>query len=219
LVVRRVRSTSRGSRDASRRSAPVLSGHVLVDHMWRERSSAREAPGGSLAASWHLRCSHFATVNQLIHHVVVYGDAVNQPIHHVIAAKGSQVEAIDPDDLVEHAIARMNGQHIGSLVVLRDDQLVGILTERDLLVRVLAARRDPATTKVRDVMTRDVVVLRLCDTIASAMAIVTHRRCRHLPVVEEDGRICGVVSSGDLTAWLVRDQEQTIDDLHQYITR
>jgi CBS domain-containing protein len=146
------------------------------------------------------------------------GATVNQLVEHVIAVKGSHVEVIDPDDLVERAIERMNAEHIGSLVVISNGRLVGILTERDLLARVLAPGRDPASTKVHDVMTRDVVVINLRDTVASAMAIVTRRRCRHLPVVD-DGRICGVVSAGDLTAWLVRDHEQTIDDLHQYITR
>lgn len=141
---------------------------------------------------------------------------MNRQIQDVIANKPNRVEDIGPDATVEGAVARMNELHIGSLLVIEDAHLVGIVTERDLLVRVLAAGRDPATTKVRDVMTRELVVINLHETVEEAMVLVTRRRCRHLPVVDGD-RICGLVSAGDLTAWLVREQQQTIDDLYQYV--
>ena len=143
---------------------------------------------------------------------------MNNRIFDVIANKGDQVEVIAADDLVDAAVDRMNHRHVGSLLVIEDHKLVGILTERDLLVRVLAARLDPASTYVHDVMTREVIVIGPGDSVTAAMEIITRRRCRHLPVVD-GGRICGLVSAGDLSAWLVRDQQQTIDDLHQYITR
>ncbi|MEO8844915.1 MAG: CBS domain-containing protein [Kofleriaceae bacterium] len=143
---------------------------------------------------------------------------MTQLVHDLIKHKGGKVESTSPETSVDAAIVHMTAKHIGSLLVISNGELVGIITERDMLARVLAARRDPLTTFVREVMTRDLIVIRPHDTIARALAIVSDCRCRHLPVVE-GGKLLGLISSGDLTAWLVRDQRQTIDDLHQYITR
>lgn len=139
-------------------------------------------------------------------------------IHEVLAAKGRPVEIVDQDALVAIAVEQMNQAHIGSLLVSDGDRLVGIVTERDLLVRVLGAGRDPTVTKVHEVMTRELVVIGADDLVVEAMMVVSARRCRHLPVVE-NGKVLGLVSAGDLTAWILREQQQTIDDLHDYITR
>lgn len=144
---------------------------------------------------------------------------MNQLVREVMRRKGSEIEVIDPAETIDVAVEWMTSRHVGSLLVISDGRLVGILTERDLLVRVLAARCDPMTTVVRDVMTRQpLVVIGPEDTVAEALALVTRSRCRHLPVVDGD-RILGVVSAGDLTASLVQDQQITIDDLYVYITR
>ncbi len=139
-------------------------------------------------------------------------------IRELLASKHSRVEAIEPGATVGTAVAQMNARHVGSLLVIEQRRLVGILTERDLLVRVLAAKLDPAGITVGSVMTRNPIVITADDTIFDAMTVVTRTRCRHLPVVDR-GEICGIVSVGDLTAWQVRDQQQTIDDLYLYITR
>lgn len=143
---------------------------------------------------------------------------MSQLVKDLIKHKGNKVETVAPDAFVETAIVHMNAKHIGSLLVIDDGELVGIVTERDMLARVLVPRRDPTTTLVREVMTRDVIVIRPHDTISRALAIVSDCRCRHLPVVD-GGNLLGVISEGDLTAWIVRDHRQTIEDLHQYITR
>lgn len=143
---------------------------------------------------------------------------MNDRIERILANKGSHVEVIAPEDHVMTAVELMNSRRIGSLLVISDGRLVGILTERDLLKRVLAARLDPATTLVRDVMTRDLIVIGPQDTLGDALAIITRNRCRHLPVVDGD-KLLGVVSAGDLNAWLVRDQQMTIYDLTDYICR
>ncbi len=139
-------------------------------------------------------------------------------ISDLLASKGNQVEVIDRDATIDAAAAQMSKCHVGSLLIIVDDRVAGILTERDVLLRVVAARRDPMTTRVHEAMTRELVVIRPEDTILRAMTVATDWRCRHLPVID-DNRLCGIVSAGDLTAWLVRDQRQTINDLHQYITR
>jgi CBS domain-containing protein len=143
---------------------------------------------------------------------------MTQLVQDLIKYKGSKVESTSPETSVDAAIAHMTAKHIGSLLVLSGGELVGIVTERDMIARVLAARRDPLTTLVREVMTRELILIRPHDTIDRALAVVSDCRCRHLPVVE-GGKLLGVISAGDLTAWLVRDQRQLIDDLHQYITR
>ena len=91
-------------------------------------------------------------------------------------------------------------------------------TERDVLVRVVAAGLDPQGTPVGEVMTRSPVAVRSGQTVGDAMRIITERRCRHLPVID-DNRLHGLISIGDLTSWLVRDQERTIADLHDYMNR
>jgi CBS domain-containing protein len=141
---------------------------------------------------------------------------VNQ-IRHILAHKGPHVHAIDPQATVSQAVEVMNELRIGSLVVVDGEELVGIFTERDVLRRVVAACVDPRTALVESVMTRELVTIEPDTSIAIAMSLITEHRCRHLPVVE-DGRLLGLVSSGDLTAWLVSDQQQTIWDLYFYIT-
>ena len=142
----------------------------------------------------------------------------------VLALKGRHVEVVSADATVLEAVARMNERRIGSVLVAttyRPGEMygpVGIFTERDVLVRVVARALDPATTCVRDVMTPEPVTIRSETTVAEAMRIITDRRCRHLPVVDDTG-LCGLISIGDLTKWLVRDQQQTIDDLNGYLRR
>ena len=131
--------------------------------------------------------------------------------------KGSEVQTVKPDDSVLDAVRRMNEVGIGSLLVMNGDELVGIFTERDVLRRVVDSGLDPAATRVAKVMTRDLVTVGPAMTVGEAMAVVTQRRCRHLPVCEE-GRLLGVVSSGDLTRWATRHQATHIQDLVNYIT-
>ncbi len=139
-------------------------------------------------------------------------------ICHVLAYKGHHIETIEPGASVLEAVQRMNARGIGSLIVTNGAGPVGIFTERDVLVRVVAAQADPRTLEVGQVMTTDLVTIDPMTSVAEAMSLITERRCRHLPVVD-DGKLIGMVSSGDLTAWLTRDQQQTIYDLTDYITR
>jgi len=137
-------------------------------------------------------------------------------IRDLLLGKKPHVVVARPDELVITAVHRMNANHIGALVVVDDNKVVGIITERDLLVRVLGTGCDPQLTTIEAVMTSDVITILPQDTIAVAMALSTDLRIRHLPVVE-GGKLVGIVSAGDLTAWFVNDQRQLIDDLHQYI--
>jgi CBS domain-containing protein len=114
------------------------------------------------------------------------------------------VHSIGPEVSVTECVRLMNEFRIGSMLVMEDGQLLGIFTERDAITRVLGAGLDPVSTDISRVMTKDPVWVTPSTTLEEAMGIVTNKRIRHLPVIE-DGRLLGVVSSGDLTHRLIGD--------------
>lgn len=130
--------------------------------------------------------------------------------------KGRTVAATTSDVSVAAAVEAMNERRIGSLVIVDGGRVIGIFTERDVLVRVVARGADPRVTLVGDVMTPDPITVRLDTTVGAAMAIISERRCRHLPVVD-GGWPCGLISAGDLTSWMLRTQQRTIYDLEDFI--
>ena len=112
----------------------------------------------------------------------------------------------------------MNEHKVGSLLVMADGRLIGIITERDLLERIVAQRRDPADTLVRDTMSAEIACCGPETTVDEARSVMKNRRIRHLPVLDESDQLLGLVSIGDLNAYLSRDQEVTIHILHEYIS-
>ncbi len=111
----------------------------------------------------------------------------------------------------------MNTHKVGSLLVMEDRSVIGIITERDLLERVLVARRDPADTLVRDVMTEEVLCCQPHTSIEEARSVMKNRRVRHLPVVDDDGQLHGMISIGDLNAYETHSKEVTIHVMTEYI--
>jgi CBS domain-containing protein len=138
-------------------------------------------------------------------------------VRDILAKKGSQVFSIGGGVSVVDAATVMNEHQVGSLVVSDDGRVVGIFTERDVLRRVVAERRDPAQTRVQEVMTAEIVCCTLETTIEEARGVMKNRRIRHLPVVDGDRRLLGLVSIGDLNAHEATAQEQTIYFLHEYL--
>jgi len=122
------------------------------------------------------------------------------------------INSVHPDTTVTESVRTMHNENIGALLVMEDDNLTGIFTERDALTKVLAAGIDPNSTKVSAVMTESPLCVDPSVTIEEAMSIVTNRRVRHLPIVH-NGKLVGIVSSGDLTHWLVQDREDEIREL------
>jgi CBS domain-containing protein len=125
---------------------------------------------------------------------------------------GAKVHSVGPDLSVTECVQRMNEVQIGAMLVMEGDELLGIFTERDAMTRVLGGGLDPSSTKVSAVMSRDPVCISPGTTLDEARTIVTSQRVRHLPVVQ-DGKVLAMVSSGDLTHWLVRDQASEIREL------
>lgn len=152
-----------------------------------------------------------------LHLPVTSEENVQDTLHTLLGRKGSVVHTVAPDVTVIEAVRKMNQEHIGAVLVMDGDNLVGIFTERDVLCRVVDDERDAAVTRVVEVMTSQPVVVKSETTVPEAMAIVSEKRCRHLPVVEE-GQLVGLVSAGDLTKWVTRHQEFHIQDLVNYIT-
>ncbi len=138
------------------------------------------------------------------------------PLRTLLGQKKGKTQAVSPSTSVSDAVKVMIDNKIGSVLVMDGERLVGIFTERDVLRRVVG-KLDPVKTQVSEVMTRDLVVMRPTSTVADAMAVVSEKRIRHLPVVE-GGKVVGVVSAGDLNHWLVRGHQVQIDQLVDYIT-
>ena len=122
------------------------------------------------------------------------------------------IHAVGPDTPVTACVQKMTVEKIGALIVMDGDRLIGIFTERDALNKVLAAGRDPVSTKVSEVMTKDPYCIPPTTTVGDAMKFVTTRRIRHLPIVE-NGKVLAVLSSGDLTHWLVKDRSGDVQEL------
>lgn len=134
----------------------------------------------------------------------------------VLDRKGGQVVTIDVADMVLGAASLMNERGIGGLVVMDGGRVAGMFTERDILRRVVAAKRDPVRTTVGEVMTTPVAFCRRETKLDECRAVMTERRIRHLPVVDDHG-VCGIVTIGDLMAHEVADRETTIQYLNEYI--
>jgi len=133
------------------------------------------------------------------------------PLRAVFPA-GAAIHGVASDTTVADCVRQMTAKKIGALIVQDGGKVKGIFTERDALTRVLAAGLDPVRVRVAEVMTRDPTSVTPDMTVDAAMALITRRRFRHLPVMQ-DGRLLAVVSSGDLTRWLVKDAIGEVHDL------
>jgi CBS domain-containing protein len=140
-----------------------------------------------------------------------------EPVRNILSDKGRELFFIGSDATVLKAVELMCDKRVGALLVQDAGAPIGMFSERDVMTRVVLARRDPSSTRVGDVMTRDVVVIKPETSTTEAMALMTSRRCRHLPVVES-GRVIGLVSIGDLVRAASREREFEIQLLHDYIT-
>ena len=134
----------------------------------------------------------------------------------ILNHKGAEVASVQRERSIIEAARDMNRLRIGSLVVVDDNKVVGMFTERDILVRVVAEGRDPNRLTVGQVMTSPVVCVTLDTELVECKSIMTTRRIRHIPVVVE-GELIGIVTSGDIMARESREREVTIESLVEYI--
>lgn len=139
-------------------------------------------------------------------------------IRHVLLQKGDQVHTIEPTATVLEAIRRMAAKDIGSLLVTDAGRVAGIFTERHYARNVFLKGRSSPQTTVGEVMESMVVCIRPDQSVEEAMALMSDKRVRHLPVME-NGRLLGLVSIGDLVKAIISDREFVIEQLEHYISR
>lgn len=143
---------------------------------------------------------------------------MNTTLDVLLKAKGSSVTTISPEAAVFDAVNAMENARIGSLLVVdAKGVIVGMLTERDCLRKVLLKERNLRTVKVREVMSAPVFTLPPETAIEECMQLMTEKRVRHLPVVEH-GKLLGLISIGDVVKFLCTEREQDIANLEKYIT-
>ncbi len=139
-------------------------------------------------------------------------------VQDVMRGKAREVHSVESGATVLEAAELMNAHKVGSVVVLHGvgGEMVGILTERDILTRVVAQRRDPASTRVAEVMTRSVLTCRPSTKLNEARLVMRERRIRHLPVVDQ-GELVGMLSIGDLNQAEHSVLVETIQTMETYI--
>jgi CBS domain-containing protein len=130
--------------------------------------------------------------------------------------KGRQTYTVQANQTVYEAIAEMAARNVGGLIVKEGDAVVGIITERDYTRKVILRGRSSKETPVADIMSRDLVIITPDRTLNEAMAIMTEKRCRHLPVFK-DGQLDGMLSIGDLVKEIIANQEFQLQLFEDYI--
>lgn len=138
------------------------------------------------------------------------------PIVALLKEKGPSVYSVSHDATVDVAVTEMNQHRIGSVLVLWEGKVVGIFTERDVLTRVVASGRDPKATTIREVMTSDFKWITRETFVDDAMQLMTDKRVRHLPILENEMPV-GMISIGDITRWLLKLNEMEADTLRRYL--
>ncbi len=137
-------------------------------------------------------------------------------ISDILEKKGNKIFSVKPDTTVFESIKIMADQKIGAVLVVGDDRLLGIFTERDYMNKIILEERSSKQVQVKDVMTSKVVFITPEDSVEEGLAVMTEKQCRHLPVLDNK-KLVGLVSIGDLVERIIKDQKITIKYLTEYI--
>jgi signal-transduction protein with cAMP-binding, CBS, and nucleotidyltransferase domain len=137
-------------------------------------------------------------------------------VKHLLEGKNGAIFAIEPEKPVLDAIRLMADKYVGALLVMRGDELIGIVSERDYARKVILKGRSSADTPVSEIMTAPVISVAPGDSAHRCMRLMTERRIRHLPVVE-GAKVVGMLSIGDLVKAVIDEQAAELEQLQRYI--
>jgi CBS domain-containing protein len=138
-------------------------------------------------------------------------------VSRILEGKGNDIWSVRPDDSVYDAIKLMAERQVGALLVMEKEKLVGIVSERDYARKVILKGRASQETPVREIMSERVVYVRPEQSVEDSMALMTAKKIRHLPVMN-DGQVIGIVSIGDLVKSVLSEKQFLIEHLENYIT-
>ena len=136
----------------------------------------------------------------------------------MLAAKNRPLAVVTPNDSVYHALSLMAMHDVGALLVLENEQLIGIFSERDYARKLILQGKSSKETLVREIMSDKVAYVTPGATVDECMALMTEKRFRHLPVLSEDNEVVGIISIGDLVKATISNQQFIISELARYIT-
>jgi len=142
---------------------------------------------------------------------------MDTPVAALVERKGTAVHAVASTITVAEAVAEMNMKRIGCIVIIDAGRIAGIFTERDVLRRIVGESRDPKTTRLAEVMTRDVHTIPPETTVEETMVFFAEKRCRHIPIVSH-GELRGLISIGDISRWMADTNKAEADHLKNYIS-
>ncbi|MEN2494164.1 MAG: Inosine-5'-monophosphate dehydrogenase [Hyphomicrobiaceae bacterium hypho_1] len=135
----------------------------------------------------------------------------------IINEKASTIYSVSPDNTVYDALKLMAEANIGALLVKVNDRVVGIISERDYARKIILQQKSSPETKVSEIMSSKILTISPEQTVDEAMLMMTNKNIRHLPVIDEDDRLVGIVSIGDLVKTVIESQKQVIKHLENYI--
>ncbi len=138
-------------------------------------------------------------------------------ISNLIQGRAGEIWSVSPDDCVYDAVKLLVDKNIGALLVMRQDKLVGVVSERDCARKVLLGDKSAQETRISEIMSPRVVCAKPDHTVDECMALMTEKRIRHLPVIEGE-KIISMISLGDLVKSVISEQQHIIDQLEHYIS-
>ncbi len=145
------------------------------------------------------------------------GITMTTTVNQLLNSKNDEIFSVTPGTLVIDAIKMMDEKKVGALLVIENDKLAGIISERDYTRKVILKNRSSAKTKVNEIMTSSLKTADPSQSLDECMVIMSHSHIRHLPVVQ-DGQVIGILSIMDVVKNIISEQEFTIEQLQHYIT-
>ncbi len=153
-----------------------------------------------------------------LYNFMTHQNFIVMTVNQILNTKGKQVFSVTSNITVYEAIKVMGEKNIGALLIIEHDNLKGILSERDYARKVVLKGKSSVDTFVHEIMEDDLITVKSSDSIDYCMELMSGKRIRHLPVVE-NGTVLGLISIGDVVKGIIEMQKETIDYLHSYISQ